>query len=102
MKLQANYDIVWAASEIWIWRKGQYETQVAVAEPPAELEAIKYVRAAHAMALAARLVDMDTAIRDLIDSADLTCMRETEEISVAEGCPCAVCVVQRSVNRPYP
>jgi DNA-directed RNA polymerase subunit RPC12/RpoP len=39
------------------------------------------------------------AARDLIDQADLTCMRANEEISVAEGCPCPVCVVQRLITQ---
>jgi hypothetical protein len=33
-----------------------------------------------------------------INQMDLTCMRSNEEISVAEGCPCALCVLSRLVT----
>jgi hypothetical protein len=35
------------------------------------------------------------AARDLLEQADVPCMRGAEEISVAEGCPCATCVLRR-------
>jgi hypothetical protein len=35
------------------------------------------------------------AAREVIDEMDLTCQRASEEISVAEGCPCVVCTLQR-------
>jgi hypothetical protein len=38
------------------------------------------------------------AARDVIDEMDLTCQRANEEISVAEGCPCVVCTLQRLSN----
>lgn len=63
---QANYEIVWATPEIWIWRKGQYETQVAVAQPPNELEAVKYVKASHALQMAARIVDLEAENEKLL------------------------------------
>jgi len=38
---------------------------------------------------------IQAAAREVVEQMDLTCMRANEEISVAEGCPCAVCVLQR-------
>lgn len=35
------------------------------------------------------------AAREVIGEMDLTCQRANEEISVAEGCPCGVCTLQR-------
>lgn len=37
-----------------------------------------------------------------ITQMDLTCMRSNEEISVAEGCPCALCVLSRLVTSGNP
>lgn len=39
--------------------------------------------------------ELKAAARDVIEQMDLTCMRASEEISVAEGCPCPLCVLQR-------
>jgi len=35
------------------------------------------------------------AARLVIEEMDLACMRASEEISVAEGCPCPVCILKR-------
>jgi hypothetical protein len=35
------------------------------------------------------------AAREVIESCDLSCLRASEEISIAEGCPCPVCVLKR-------
>ena len=67
MSTQANCDIVWAAPEIWIWREGQYETQVAVARPPDRLEPVKYVKASLALQLSARIVDLEAALTMMYD-----------------------------------
>jgi hypothetical protein len=42
-----------------------------------------------------RIAMLEAAARNVIDEMDLTCMRASEEISVTEGCPCVVCVLQR-------
>jgi hypothetical protein len=41
---------------------------------------------------------IESAARDLLEQADLSCMRKEEEISVAEGCPCAKCVLDRLIK----
>ena len=45
----------------------------------------------------ARIAQLEGLARNLIDEADLTCMRANEEISVAEGCPCPVCVLRAAL-----
>jgi chromosome segregation ATPase len=39
-----------------------------------------------------RVRELETALRDVLDECDIPCMRANEEISVAEGCPCPVCL----------
>jgi hypothetical protein len=54
----------WATPEIWIFRMDHYNTQVAV-ERPANVDAVKYVRASTALMLSASVSDREEQIKDL-------------------------------------
>jgi hypothetical protein len=81
------YDSYEAANEIERLRAGW----------DADLRSLEVYRAITPQRLE-RLRQYRSALHDVLEQNDLTCMRSSEEISVAEGCPCANCVAERVVD----